>query len=67
MAEGAGARQKAPDPAPVRKPTVSIEVQAGKANPVALDPIIHVRVRLVSRSLVQTKARLASAVHLAKE
>jgi DNA-binding MarR family transcriptional regulator len=25
---------------------VSIDVQAGKANPAALDPIIHVRVRL---------------------
>ena len=46
MAEGASARRKARDPAPAKGSTVSIEVQAGKANPVALDPIIHVRVRL---------------------
>ncbi len=46
MAEGARARRKAPDLAPVKGSTVSIDVQAGKANPVALDPIIHVRVRL---------------------
>ncbi len=46
MAEGARARRKAPNPAPVKGSTVSIELQAEKANPVALDPIIHVRVRL---------------------
>lgn len=42
MAEGARARRAAPDPAPVEEPTVSIET----TNPSALDPIIHVRVRL---------------------
>ena len=46
MAEGARARRRAPNPAPVKGSTVSIDVQAGKANPVALNPIIHVRVRL---------------------
>ena len=46
MAEGARARRKAPDLAPVKGSTVSIDIQAGKTNPVALDPIIHVRVRL---------------------
>ncbi len=46
MAEGARARRKAPHRAPVKGSTVSIDVQAGKTNPVALDPIIHVRVRL---------------------
>ncbi len=46
MAEGARARRNAPNPAPVKGSTVSIELQAEKANPVALDPIIHVRVRL---------------------
>ncbi len=46
MAEGARARRKAPNLAPVKGSTVSIELQAEKANPVALDPIIHVRVRL---------------------
>ncbi len=46
MAEGARARRKAPNPAPVKGSTVSIDVQAGTTNPVALDPIIHVRVRL---------------------
>ncbi len=46
MAEGARARRKAPNPAPVKGSTVSIELQAEKANPIALDPIIHVRVRL---------------------
>ena len=46
MAEGARAPRKAPNPAPVKGSTVSIELQAEKANPVALDPIIHVRVRL---------------------
>ncbi len=46
MADGARARRKAPNPAPVKGSPVSIEVQAGKTNPFALDPIIHVRVRL---------------------
>ncbi len=46
MAEGARARRKAPNLAPVKGSTVSIDVQAGKTNPIALDPIIHVRVRL---------------------
>ncbi len=46
MAEGARARRKAPNLAPARGSTVSIDVQAGNTNPVALDPIIHVRVRL---------------------
>ena len=46
MAEGARARRKAPSPAPVKGSTVSIDVQAENANPAALDPIIHVRVRL---------------------
>ena len=42
MAEGARARRASPDSAPVKEPTVSIET----TNPSALDPIIHVRVRL---------------------
>ncbi len=46
MAEGARARRRAPSPAPPGGASVSIDVQAGKANPAALDPIIHVRVRL---------------------
>lgn len=46
MAEGARARRKAPSLAPAKGSTVSIDVRAGKTNPVALDPIIHVRVRL---------------------
>ena len=46
MAEGARARRKAQDPAPVKGSTVSIDVETGRANPAALDPIIHVRVRL---------------------
>jgi DNA-binding HxlR family transcriptional regulator len=46
VAEGARARRKAPNLAPAKGSTVSIDVQAGKTNPVALDPIIHVRVRL---------------------
>ena len=46
MAEGARARRKAPNLAPAKGSTVSIDVQAGNTNPVALDPIIHVRVRL---------------------
>ncbi len=46
MAEGARTRRKAPKLAPVKGSTVSIDVQPAKTNPVALDPIIHVRVRL---------------------
>ncbi len=46
MAEGARARRKASNLAPVKGSTMSIDVQAVKSNPVALDPIIHVRVRL---------------------
>ena len=46
MAEGARARRKAPDPAQVKGSTMSIDVQTGMTNPAALDPIIHVRVRL---------------------
>jgi len=46
VAEGARARRKAPNLAPVKGSTASINVQTGKTNPVALDPIIHVRVRL---------------------
>lgn len=42
MAEGARARRASPDSDPVKEPTVSIET----TNPSALDPIIHVRVRL---------------------
>jgi len=46
VAEGARARRKAPNLAPVKESTASIDVQTAKTNPVALDPIIHVRVRL---------------------
>jgi DNA-binding HxlR family transcriptional regulator len=46
VAEGARARRKAPKLAPIKGSTMSINVQAEKTNPVALDPIIHVRVRL---------------------
>jgi DNA-binding transcriptional ArsR family regulator len=46
VAEGARARRKAPNLAPVKGSTMSIDAKAGKTNPVALDPIIHVRVRL---------------------
>ena len=46
MAEGARARRKVPNLAPVKESTVSIDVQTEGPNPVALDPIIHVRVRL---------------------
>ena len=46
MAEGARARRKDPNPAPGKGRKVNIDVRAEKANPVALDPIIHVRVRL---------------------
>jgi len=46
VAEGARARREAPDPGPVKGSKMSVHVQADEANPVALDPIIHVRVRL---------------------
>jgi DNA-binding MarR family transcriptional regulator len=46
VAEGARARRKVPNLAPVKESTVSMGVQAEETNPVALDPIIHVRVRL---------------------
>ena len=46
MAEGARARRKSPDQTPVKGSTMSMDVQTGNANPAALDPIIHVRVRL---------------------
>ncbi len=46
MAEGARARREAPEPAPAKGSTVNIDVRAGNASPVELDPIIHVRVRL---------------------
>ena len=46
MAEGARARRKAPNPGPVRGSMVSIDGQADRTNPVELDSIIHVRVRL---------------------
>ncbi len=46
MAEGARARRKVPNLAPVKESTVSMDVQAEETNPAALDPIIHVRVRL---------------------
>lgn len=46
MAEGARARRKASNVAPAKGSTLSMDTQAGKANPGALDPIIHVRVRL---------------------
>ena len=46
MAEGARARRKDPGKARGKGSTVSMDVHTGSANPVALDPIIHVRVRL---------------------
>ena len=46
MAEGARARGKARNLPPGKGSTMSMDVEAGKTNPVALDPIIHVRVRL---------------------
>ena len=46
MAEGARARREAPNPAPAKGSTVNIDVQAAKSGAFALDPIIHVRVRL---------------------
>ena len=46
MADGARARRTVDDGSPVEDSTVNIDVHAGTANPVTLDPIIHVRVRL---------------------
>ncbi len=46
MADGARARRKSSDSTSEEETTVSVDVQAAKSNPVALDPIIHVRVRL---------------------
>jgi len=46
VAEGARARRKSPNQAPVKGSTMSIDVQKGDSIPVGLDPIIHVRVRL---------------------
>jgi len=46
VAEGARARRKAPNPAPAKGSTMSIDVQTERTNPAQLDPIIHVRVRL---------------------
>ena len=46
MAEGARARKRTPNRPPAKGSTVSIDVETGKASAVALDPIIHVRVRL---------------------
>lgn len=46
MAEGARARRKGSDREQSNASTPSMNVQSGKANPAALDPIIHVRVRL---------------------
>ena len=46
MAEGARARRKATNLAPLKGSSMSTDVQAETTNPVALDPIIHVRVRL---------------------
>ncbi len=70
MAEGARARRKAPKLAAVKGSTMSVNVQAEKTNPIALDPIIHVRVRLgivsalaVEESLTfnELKERLATS------
>ncbi len=46
MADGARAHRKTPVSAPVKGAILSVDAPAGKANLVALDPIIHVRVRL---------------------
>jgi DNA-binding MarR family transcriptional regulator len=46
VAEGARARREAENVTPVKGSTVSTDLQAERANPAALDPIIHVRVRL---------------------
>ena len=63
MAEGAQARRKVEAPTSAKGSTVSIQVQT-KPDPVALDPIIHVRVRLgivsalaVEESLTFTQLR----------
>ncbi len=46
MVDGARARRRDPDVAQVKESTVSIDAQGAKSNSAALDPIIHVRVRL---------------------
>jgi len=46
VAEGARDRREAAESAPVKESTASMDVQTGKGSPGALDPIIHVRVRL---------------------
>jgi len=46
VAKGAQARDKGPNLAAVKETPMSIDLQAEQTNPVALDPIIHVRVRL---------------------
>jgi DNA-binding MarR family transcriptional regulator len=71
VAEGASKRREVPDdPSPAKGSNVSIKVQAADTNPVALDPIIHVRVRLgivsalaVEESLTfnELKQRLATS------
>ncbi len=58
MAEGARARRKIPNLAPIKGSTVSIDVQTEKTNPVALDQIIHVRVRLGIVSALAVEASL---------
>ena len=58
MAEDARARREAPNPAPVKGSTVRIDVQTNATNPVALDPIIHVRVRLGIVSALAVEASL---------
>lgn len=46
MAEGARARRKSRDRAPAEESAPTMNVQTGRADLTALDPIIHVRVRL---------------------
>ena len=62
MAEGARARRKSLDPAPAnesaKESAVTMEVATGRANPAALDPIIHVRVRLGIVSALAVEASL---------
>ena len=58
VAEDARARREAPNPAPVKGSTVRIDVQTNATNPVALDPIIHVRVRLGIVSALAVEASL---------
>ena len=62
MAEGARSRRKSLDPAPAnesaKESAVTMEVATGRANPAALDPIIHVRVRLGIVSALAVEASL---------